>query len=159
MSRLHRRLACSAVIVGAFGALWWSALPWLDAAEVLAALLGGSSTPREPVALDYRVDGRRHRGDLYPATGKPGAGLVIVPGAAELGKDDPRLVRFAATLAEAGFTVLVPDIASQKALRVGPENVGDVADAIDWLAGDWPADDWLAGGQRRVGVAAISYAR
>jgi pimeloyl-ACP methyl ester carboxylesterase len=148
MFRLSRRLAISAVIVGAFGVLWWGAMPWLDAARVLAALVDGTSAPGERTTVDYQVAGRPHQGDLYPATGTARVGLVVIPGAAELGKDDQRLVRFAATLAEAGFTVLVPDIASQKALQVGPENVTDVADAIDWLAGR----------ERRVGVAAISYA-
>ena len=115
---------------------------------VLSRLVGGGAPVAERGAARYTVAGRSHQGDLYAAAGGPGAGLVVVPGAAELGKDDPRLVKFAAALAASGFTVLVPDIARQKALRVGPENVEDIADAIDWLAGS----------ENRVGVAAVSYA-
>lgn len=124
-----------------------TARPWVEAAVVLGRLVGGGA-PAEHDAVAYTVAGRPHQGDLYAAEGGTGAGLVVVPGAAEQGKDDPRLVRFAATLAAAGFTVLIPDIPSQKALRVGPENVEDVADAVEWLAAR----------QRRVGVAAVSYA-
>jgi pimeloyl-ACP methyl ester carboxylesterase len=121
---------------------------WLEAAQVLHRLAAGGPAAMRPAAVAYTVAGRAHRGDLYQTGGRGGAGLVIVPGAAELGKDDPRLVSFAATLADAGFTVLVPDIPSQKALQVGPENADDIADAVDWLAES----------RHRVGVAAVSYA-
>jgi pimeloyl-ACP methyl ester carboxylesterase len=49
-------------------------------------------------------------GDLYrpPARVPP---LVLVPGAARLGKDDPRVVRLARSLARAGRAVFVPDMA------------------------------------------------
>jgi len=112
------------------------------------ALADGAPPDVTRLPIVYESDGRPHQGDLYPAQGAKGAGLVLVPGAAAAGKDDPRLSRVAALLAGAGFTVLIPDIASQKALRVGPENIDDVADAV--LA--------LGKTQRRVGVAAISYA-
>ena len=144
---MRRRFAIGLLLALALVAAWGLA-PWVEAAVVLADLAGHRLRGENviPQSVAYQRDGRSHGGDLYGASG--GAGLVVVPGAAELGKDDPRLIGFAQALARAGFTVLVPEIASQKALQVGPENVHDVADAIDWLASRQP----------RVGVAAISYA-
>jgi len=126
----------------------WAVAPWVEAARVLVDLASGKGAAVERLPVAYEVGGRRHRGDIYPTNGPSGVGLVIVPGAAQLGKDDPRLIGFASALARAGFIVLVPDIESQRALQVGPDNVTDVADSIDWMAGKLP----------RVGVAAISYA-
>jgi hypothetical protein len=128
------------------GVAVWGAWPWIEAGRLLFALMDQSAALSTAQPVVY-AGGQRH-GDLYPAAGSSSAGMVVVPGAAELGKDDPRLVRLAGTLARFGFTVLVPDIASQKALRVGPDNVVDVAEAIDWLAS----------GHEPVGAAAISYA-
>src|SRR5689334_4652325 len=48
--------------------------------------------------------------DLYLLNEAPLAGLLLLPGAAEGGKDDPRLVAFAMSLARARFAVLVPDL-------------------------------------------------
>ncbi|MDR3439816.1 hypothetical protein [Telmatospirillum sp.] len=122
--------------------------PWIEAAHLLAALASQDHRPlQSPQAVRYEQDGRLHTGDLYPAAAGD-TGLVVVPGAAEKGKDDPRLIRLAGVLVEAGFTVLVPDIPSQRALQVGPENIADITDAVDYLAES----------RRRVGVAAISYA-
>ncbi len=81
------------------------------------------------------------------------AALVLVPGAAERGKDDPRLIAFATSLARARFLVLVPDIESLRALTIGPDDVGRIADALRHLGGrgDVPKPDAL-------GLVAISYA-
>jgi len=57
-------------------------------------------------------------GDLYSTPRPARAALLLVPGAAETGKDDPRLVRFARALAAHGFLVLVPDLPGPKALQV-----------------------------------------
>ncbi len=78
---------------------------------------------------------------------------MLVPGAAERGKDDPRLIAFATSLARARFLVLVPDIESLRALTIGPEDVGRIADALRHLGGrdDVPKPDAL-------GLVAISYA-
>ena len=46
-----------------------------------------------------------------PARGRRLPGVVVVPGAAPLGRHDPQLVRLARALAEAGRAVLVPDLA------------------------------------------------
>ncbi len=78
---------------------------------------------------------------------------MLVPGAAERGKDDPRLIAFATSLARARFLVLVPDIESLRALTIGPEDTGRIADALRHLGGrdDVPRPDAL-------GLVAISYA-
>ncbi|MDP6951425.1 MAG: alpha/beta hydrolase, partial [Alphaproteobacteria bacterium] len=87
-------------------------------------------------------------GDLYlPGQGAVAA-LVLVPGLARTGKDDPRLVAFAESLARARFAVLVPDIASLKALQVRPSQIDEIAAAVAWLSYSYG----------EVGLVAISYA-
>lgn len=118
-------------------------------------------------AVAYTVAGRAHRGDLYlpgPLTGCTGeraaaeparcprAAIVAVPGAVPLGKDDPRLVAFATTLARAGFAVLAPEIAGYRQLRMRPADADAVADAFAWLAA---REDLAPAG--RAGIAAFSY--
>jgi pimeloyl-ACP methyl ester carboxylesterase len=101
-------------------------------------------------AVLFRIDGRAHVADLY-RPGEPALGaMVVVPGAAEGGKDDPRLVAFAASLARARFTVLVPDIGELRMLNVRASDAREIADAVVWLAGS----DGMAG---PVGIFAISY--
>ena len=104
-------------------------------------------------AITYRVEGRAYAGDLYRPGEAAKAALVLVPGAARKGRDDPRLVAFATTLARARFTVLVPDIENLRALYVGPEDVRSIADALRHLAarGELP-------GAPSLGLVAISYA-
>ncbi len=104
-------------------------------------------------AVHYQLDGRAYTADLYRPGEPAEAALVLVPGAAERGKDDPRLVAFATTLARARFAVLVPDIESLRRLTVGPEDVTGIADAVRHLAGRLgdPAEP-------SVGLVAISYA-
>ena len=137
--------------------------PWrsYEAALVLADIAAGDQpsrlkrTTREPqrIGVRYRTDGRQGQGDLYRPAAEIRAALLLVPGVAETGKDDPRLVAFATTLARAGFAVLVPDLPGLRQLRVSPADVGEVADAFAWLA----ANPQLAP-QGRAGMAAFSYA-
>jgi len=113
-----------------------------------------STTPapfRETVA--FTIEGRHYQGDLYRPGTEPRSALLLVPGAAEAGKDDPRLVAFATTLARARFTVLVPDLASLRQLRVNPGNVAEIRDAFAWLV----TTKGLAPAQRG-GMVAFSYA-
>ncbi|MBA3479751.1 MAG: alpha/beta hydrolase [Lautropia sp.] len=107
---------------------------------------------REFVA--FNVNGRAHTGDLYlPAHAEPAAGIVLVPGAVPEGKDDPRLVAFAMTLARARFAVLAPELSGVRELRVRPTDAREVADAFAWLAS---RPDLAPGG--RAGIGAFSYA-
>ncbi len=91
-------------------------------------------------------------GDLY-IPDRVDAGLVVVPGVARAGKDDPRLVAFARSLARARFVVLVPDIANLRELKVSPEDTREVAEGVRHLAGQIPNE-----AEARVGLVAISYA-
>jgi len=111
----------------------------------------GAEIRRE--AINYQVDGRRHQGDLYHTVGLPNAPLVLVPGAAVEGKDDPLLVALARSLARVRFAVLVPDIANVRQLKVGAADALEVAAAIRHLS-----ERSGAAGQAVVGVVAISYA-
>ena len=106
---------------------------------------------RRPIG--YVVGERAYAADLYRPGEAAKAALVLVPGAAPKGKDDPRLIAFAETLARARFVVLVPDIENMRALYVGPQDVRSIADALRHLSarGDVPAPD-------SVGLIAISYA-
>ncbi|MCX7684160.1 MAG: lysophospholipase [Acetobacteraceae bacterium] len=62
-----------------------------------------------PLRVDHPVPGTA--ADLYrPGDGAARARLVVVPGIADAGRRDPRLVAFAESLARVGFLVLVPDL-------------------------------------------------
>jgi hypothetical protein len=133
----------------------------LEAYRVLddVAAGAGPSTLKEitpapgRAAIRYLVDGRAYAADLYRPGEAARAALVLVPGAAERGKDDPRLIAFATSLARARFLVLVPDIESLRALTIGPEDAGRIADALRHLSqrGDVPKPGAL-------GLVAVSYA-
>jgi pimeloyl-ACP methyl ester carboxylesterase len=119
--------------------------------------------------LDYSVAGRAHRADLYlpgpldgcavpsPAQSErvrcPRAAIVAVPGAVPLGKDDPRLVAFATTLARAGFAVLAPDLRGFRELRIRPADAREIADAFAYVV---RRPELAPDG--RAGMAAFSYA-
>ena len=133
----------------------------IEAADVLADVAAGDGPSRlkrlrpEPkrTPVVYQVAGRRHAGDIYEPGDGAVAALVLVPGVARAGKDDPRLVAFAKTLARARFAVLVPDIENLRALKVSRADAGNIADAVQYLArrggtGEDPS----------VGLVAISYA-
>jgi len=131
----------------------------IEAALLLGDIAsGGDSALYRPFTPDpvrtgvrYRVAGRDHEGDLYRPAAPAGAALVLVPGVARAGKDDPRLVGFARSLSRAGFEVLVPDLPRLRSLQVSSRDIGDIADAVRHLA------DRRAPG-RAVGLVAISYA-
>jgi pimeloyl-ACP methyl ester carboxylesterase len=101
----------------------------------------------------FTFEGRPYRGDLYLPGEKARSALLLVPGAAEAGKEDPRLIAFATTLARARFNVLVPDIASLRELKVNPGNVREIGDAFAWLVS---RPELAPGG--RGGMVAFSYA-
>lgn len=124
------------------------------AADGVSLLKQTTSAPlRQP--LVYTVAGRSHRADIYlpgplgscsSGIGKqaqnnsgrekpcPRAAIVVVPGVVPQGKDDPRLIAFANTLARAGFAVLTPDLTGFRQLRVRPSDTREIADALVYLA-------------------------
>lgn len=151
------------VMLSGCGQLWGGVclLPSSEALLVMQDLAAGEGrsqfkamtpTPRRQT-ISYAVDGRTYWGDLYLPGVAPGAGLVVVPGAAREGKDDPRLIAFAITLSRARFAVLVPDMQGVRNLRVRPEDAQEVADAFRYLV----SQPRLAPGGR-AGMSAVSYA-
>ena len=107
--------------------------------------------------LAYSVEDRASSGDLYLPGDRVEAGLVLVPGAAVDGKDDPTFVAFAESLARARFAVLVPEIANLRQLKVRATDARKIADAVRHLAGFVPEGEGESGGPP-VGIAAVSYA-
>ena len=92
--------------------------------------------------------------DLYrPARGAGRMPVFLVPGLVEAGKDDPRVPPFAELLARAGFPVVVPNLPSFRTLRAHPDNVRDLAAALDAVTA---RSDLAPHG--RAGLFGISYA-
>jgi pimeloyl-ACP methyl ester carboxylesterase len=93
---------------------------------------------RDPLrtAADFRILGRDHQADRYqPADRAPRATLVLLHGLTPAGRREPRLERFATTLARAGFRVLVPDLPGLRSLGVGTEDIRDVTDTLRQVLG------------------------
>jgi pimeloyl-ACP methyl ester carboxylesterase len=110
----------------------------------------GKAPRRIPVS--YETQGHAHRGDLYVSSQSRG-GILLVAGATEQGKNDPRVVTFAAALARANFAVLVPDLVDVRELKVGARDIREIADGFSYLA----SRSDLAP-QGCAGMAAPSYA-
>ena len=137
----------------------WRLLDDLAAGAGPSALKAATPEPRR-IAVSYRVEERSHAGDLYRPGEPARAALVLVPGAAPQGKDDPRLVAVARSLARARFLVLVPEIANLRALKLRPEDAGAVADALRHLSARTGGSGGAGAGapEGSVGLVAISYA-
>jgi len=105
-------------------------------------------------ALALEAAGLRLAADLYrPARGSGRVPVILVPGLVEAGKDDSRVPPFAELLARAGFPVVVPNLPSFRTLRAHPDNVRDLAAALDAVTAR--ADLAPLG---RAGLCGISYA-
>jgi len=153
--RLGLLLLCAAVLTGCVSAESWEAarlLADIDAGAVPSALKETTPEPRRR-SLAYNVEGRPGRADLYAPRQPVGGALVLVPGFTELGRNDPRVVDLARSLARARFLVLVPEIPGSRQLRVRLEDKRDIADAVIHLRRDQPEAV-----RQGLGVVAISYA-
>ena len=157
--RTALRSAAAVVVLALAGC---APLRYVDALRVLGDLAAGEgpsrlkerTPPPSRTAVRYAVSGREHAGDLYlPGDAPPLAGIVLVPGAVPKGKDDPRLVALARTLARARFAVLTPEVRGFRELRILPGDAREVADAFAWLVA---RPDWAPEG--RAGLFAVSYA-
>lgn len=132
-----------------------------EAALLLSDIAAGSAGTRykatrpEPVkvTISFIAQGRRYSGDLYTARGGPQAALLLLPGAAETGKDDPRLQALARSMARARFAVFVPDLARFRTLQIGGDDINDVVNSFHWLA----SRRYLTPGGA-AGICAFSYA-
>lgn len=139
-------------------AIWGTATGMVPRAIDAALLLGDTLAGNQPSLLK-RLTARPDRqgvviggtaADLYLPAEKARAGLVLVPGADRAGKDHPRLVALAETLARLRFLVVVPDIANLRRLELSGADRRPIALAAHWLA----TERHLA----RIGVMAVSYA-
>lgn len=132
-------------------------LPGPEAVQLLAALAAPGSGPPAPgiqvLPVQVPAGPRMLPADLYRPTGPPQAGVLMVPGVAQQGKDDPRLVAFARALARAHFAVLVPELPGVRDLQASASDVAEVAAAFGWLAAH---PTWAPAG--RAGIVGHSYA-
>ncbi len=153
VGRLHRRAAwprawLALMVLGLLSGC--SPVRTVEAARLLAdigRLQDGSSAARTPIA--YPGTSAPRVADIYrPETTR--AALVLVPGAAERARRDPRLVGFAEALRRRGFLVLVPALAGADPLQVSAADAEAIADAVRHLTG--------SAGFDQVGLAALSYA-
>ncbi len=166
MTRRGRRLArwfggiLFLFLVAAGGLYLWAG----EAATILRAIQAGP--PREDGPIDLLPPDDRETvtlvgsggpmaADLYlpPGGDRPEAAMVLVHGAARMGKDHPAMAHFARTLARARFAVLVPDIEGIRTFRLSAADAEPIARAVRHMAA---RAERL--GYRNIGVAAISYA-
>ena len=73
-------------------------------------------------------------GDLYLSGEAPLAALLMVPGVTPEGRDDPRLIAFAGSLARHRFLVFVPELPGLREQRVGRDDPAAITRAVDALA-------------------------
>ena len=93
--------------------------------------------------------------DLYEPAEQPRGAVVLVPGLTPYGKDDPRLVSFARSLARDRFLVLVPEIANTRLLKVSAADSAIIADAIEELARRFAAGPIPQSGSLRSPLARV----
>lgn len=84
--------------------------------------------------LQISRGGERIAADLYHLRdGKRRAAILLTHGIIEAGKDDPRLIRFAYSLARSGFVVLVPELKGMKSFRILLSDVDDIVASFRYL--------------------------
>lgn len=144
------------VLLAAAAFIFGQPVAWVQAGLIIWDIAAGGKptwwqdvtrAPRQSVA---RWDGGE--GDLYEPTPTADvrATLVLVPGAAVMGRDEPRLQALARTLARAGFVVLVPELPEVRRLALSRRDADRVASALREIRRREP--------RLPLGVAAVSYA-
>jgi hypothetical protein len=127
---------------------------WVQAGLIMwdIAAGGGHTTWQDvtPAPAEKPMKWKDGEGDLYRPAGPVRGAMVLVPGAAALGRDEPRLKALARTFARAGFTVLVPELPEVRRLKLSRADAERVASALRHLA---MSEDGVP-----LGVAAVSYA-
>jgi len=157
--RRHCRLGTIHVLLGLLAAC--APQQTIEAINVLGDISAGdgvsrlkATTPSPERRTIRSVSPGRTLGDLYWPGEHTEAALVLVPGAVEDSRDDPRLIAFANTFARARFAVLVPEISGLNAQHVSAEHAEPIGRAIQALT----ACTGTAEEPGSIGVAAISYA-
>lgn len=162
MGRKRRVLLATAIVLVAVLALAW---PLVWDAILSGLLLVQVANPLQPGPLHRITDGPIRQGVTYPGGGRTmvatlyrparsgtGAGIILVHGVNETGKDDDRIIWLADLLARSGFTVLTPDFLGFKSLTLRTSDVEELVASIQYLAGG--AAEVAPG---RVGLIGFSY--
>ncbi len=103
-------------------------------ARWLGPWTGEAARPRDVSRRRVEIDAEpRFDAWVYRPAREPVGALLVVPGLHYLGPADPRLDRFLAILADAGFVALCPFLPEVRALRVGPMLVPHTEAAFDAL--------------------------
>ncbi len=152
--------------IALLGGCGWRGFEAVHVLNDIAAGAGPSRLKRTTpaprrTAIGYRAGGRDYRADVYLPGGEETAraSLLLVPGVAPRGRDDPRLVAFANTLARARFRVLVPDMPNLRAQRITPGDIRHIGDGIAYLAASPIAQiPETPAPPGPIGIAAVSYA-
>lgn len=152
--RVLRRLAVVLAVAVALLFVFGRPVTWVQAAFVMWDIAaGGAPTPWQEVTVppgDRSIRWDDGEGDLYLPAGPVHAAMVLVPGAAVMGRDEPRLKALARTFARAGFAVLVPELPEVRQLALSRADGQRVASALRQLGKAQPSVP--------LGVAAVSYA-
>ena len=110
------------------------------------------ATPQRET-VDYRVDERAYRADVYHPERPRRGHLLLVHGFTEEGRRDPRLTAFAETLGRAGFTVFVPEVEGLRDFSISGREIRVLTDALRHSTGDTGPAAGV-----RTGIAAFSLA-
>jgi hypothetical protein len=154
MKRFAVVLVAGAALLVALASVVGQPAAWTEGALIMWDLAaGGERTLWQRVTQPPREHPTRWddgEGDLYLPAGGTRAAMVLVPGAAALGRDEPRLQALARTFARAGFAVLVPELPEVRRFALSRKDADRVASALRQLRRWQPAVP--------LGVAAVSYA-
>jgi fermentation-respiration switch protein FrsA (DUF1100 family) len=152
--KLLGRLAVLVLLAVSLTFLIGHPVRWGEAALVMWDIAaGGKPTWWQKVTdrpNEYPAHWADGEGDVYSPPNTVRAAMVLVPGAAVLGRDEPRLQALARTFARAGFVVLVPELPEVRRFALSRHDAGRVASAMRQLR------QWQPG--KPLGVAAVSYA-
>jgi pimeloyl-ACP methyl ester carboxylesterase len=147
------------LLVAIAAASWGPAVRHVRAASLLLRFASDQPGPLGAVgafAVDewtttFPSNGTDVPGRLYVPRDRPRAPrLVLLHGVHRLGMDEPRLVRFARTLASAGVEVLTPQLHELADYRVQPSAIDTIGAAVHAMAAE--------PGVARVGVMGLSFA-
>jgi len=154
MKRLSKWFAGVLALAVAVAFIFGNPIAWGEAVLIMLDVAAGGAptlwqdvTPPPSMYPTRWADGE---GDLYMPGGRVRAAMVLVPGAAVLGRDEPRLRAFARSFARAGFAVLVPELPEVRQFRLSRGDADRIAKALRQLHQWQPTAP--------LGVAAISYA-
>jgi dienelactone hydrolase len=150
LGRLTVLVLLALLLVSLFG----NPIRWTESALMIWDIAaGGQPTLWQKVTdrpNEYPAHWADGEGDVYAPASSARAAMVLVPGAAVLGRDEPRLQALARSFARAGFVVLVPELPEVRRLALSRLDADRVASAIRQLR------QWQPG--KPLGVAAVSYA-